>query len=340
MVCVPFAPPVAVSIRAPARGATTERQTIARNREFRSALPRGERRLAIASDLVGNQFRSALPRGERRRICPHDHVLVQVSIRAPARGATPRPVLRHLPTPSFDPRSRAGSDRRHIRRLVMRTFRSALPRGERQGFTKSAKAAGVFRSALPRGERRHILSRPVALGVFRSALPRGERRKSLPGFCNQARFDPRSRAGSDSMPSRVARSGEKFRSALPRGERRLVAATVVVRLLFRSALPRGERPVNRGTRTGSRLFRSALPRGERPTRSSSPCGNASFDPRSRAGSDGQRSEARERVAVSIRAPARGATTRTIGLNSYQDVSIRAPARGATEAYCANEVSEP
>ena len=80
---------------------------------------------------------------------------------------------------SFDPRSRAGSDRfgRYCGSLSTR-FRSALPRGERRSASCVLwRRALKFRSALPRGER---LAGDAELcgasALFRSALPRGERR--------------------------------------------------------------------------------------------------------------------------------------------------------------------
>ena len=59
---------VQISIRAPARGATNEKNDAKQDTEFQSALPRGERR------------------GDKSlRLCSCD-----ISIRAPARGATRR----------------------------------------------------------------------------------------------------------------------------------------------------------------------------------------------------------------------------------------------------------
>ncbi len=166
---------------------------------------------------------------------------------------------------------------------------------------------------------------------FRSALPRGERPKSLRSVM------------------RIC----AFRSALPRGERLTQCANRGTPSLFRSALPRGERPVNRQRDETRLLFRSALPRGERREAGASGCScPASFDPRSREGSDPVRSDRRKNGAVSIRAPARGATSclsggpqsgagfdprsregsdtgEVAGRRIGQQVSIRAPARGAT-----------
>ena len=59
----------AVSIRAPARGATTLPGCSRAACEFRSALPRGERHAMRDVGVDYDRFRSALPRGER----PHSH---------------------------------------------------------------------------------------------------------------------------------------------------------------------------------------------------------------------------------------------------------------------------
>ena len=167
---------------------------------FRSALPRGERRDDAGGGVLCDGFRSALPRGERPAPGALDGAEIVVSIRAPARGATPA---------HRDPIARA-------------RFRSALPRGERHGRRRRLQATGRFRSALPRGERPLLPDRPVSaverfdprsragsdlastapgfmFAKFRSALPRGERHQRVA-------------AGEGALA---------FRSALPRGERRV-----------------------------------------------------------------------------------------------------------------------
>ncbi len=121
-----------VSIRAPAWGATRHHCAHARELVFQSALPRGERPTFSALMPAWLLFQSALPRGERRfgfgfglregdvsirapawgatrETHPGDRG-GDVSIRAPAWGATSRP--RHLVRVPhrFNPRSRVGSD--------------------------------------------------------------------------------------------------------------------------------------------------------------------------------------------------------------------------------------
>ena len=137
---------------------------------------------------------------------------------------------------------------RHLITLALKAagvFRSALPRGERrfrmypvnasQGVSIRAPARGATRRTAARqgiddvsirapargATRQSRWNRPMA--VFRSALPRGERRLRHARMRISPCFDPRSRAGSDS----------------------LFAASTVVNASFRSALPRGERPACR-----------------------------------------------------------------------------------------------
>ena len=100
-----------ISIRAPARGATQPVTGIPGSSRFQSALPRGERHFQVCKircEVV--RFQSALPRGERLSGVAPMIIWVDISIRAPARGAT------------F---STCGS-------LDFSRFQSALPRGERR----------------------------------------------------------------------------------------------------------------------------------------------------------------------------------------------------------------
>ncbi len=120
-----------VSIRAPARGATCRSGADHRSGLFRSAPPHGGRRCLASRSRISGMFRSAPPHGGRRtsgtvniyvngfdprprtggdvdRLCRGDGA--GVSIRAPARGATPYfPYFPYSPW-CFDPRPRTGGD--------------------------------------------------------------------------------------------------------------------------------------------------------------------------------------------------------------------------------------
>src|SRR5690606_12861898 len=80
----------AVSIRAPARGATpVPRPDLERRAAFQSAPLREGRRSRRSSGTLTPQFQSAPLREGRHRTERAELVLLAVSIRAPARGATP-----------------------------------------------------------------------------------------------------------------------------------------------------------------------------------------------------------------------------------------------------------
>ena len=99
-----------VSIHVPALGATTEFLAMRLPTMFQSTLPRGERLTTTQTIYLRYLFQSTLPRGERPRICgvlcrPHD-----VSIHAPAWGATSTLSASSGASGGFNPRSRVGSD--------------------------------------------------------------------------------------------------------------------------------------------------------------------------------------------------------------------------------------
>ena len=112
-----------------------KKQIIPIVRAFQSALPRGERQRSDKVFVRIYQFQSALPRGERRvsdfSVCQHDRyfnprsregsdifpfsfpkILIIISIRAPARGATTFRSPFFSISWYFNPRSREGSDDR------------------------------------------------------------------------------------------------------------------------------------------------------------------------------------------------------------------------------------
>ena len=151
---------------------------------FRSTLPRGERRrrMSRAASCRKEVSIHAPARGATHRLWHQGCAGAFVSIHAPARGATCRPRPRPAFRRSFYPRSRAGSD---------------ASVGHRGG-----GGAGISSSHAPRrGERlnrRRVAASQASSQAFLSTLPRGERhadRSSV--ICLLACFYPRSRAGSD-----------------------------------------------------------------------------------------------------------------------------------------------
>ena len=73
--------------------------------------------MASFNPVIITAFQFALPRGERRAYTTRAFPTDEVSIRAPARGATLAALGSILPSPSFNSRSREGSD--HLRVYVL-----------------------------------------------------------------------------------------------------------------------------------------------------------------------------------------------------------------------------
>ena len=123
----------------------------------------------------------------------------EISIHAPAWGATSAATSVYTDISDFNPRSRVGSDLQEIGELLERKkFQSTLPRGERQPQASTPHRQAKFQSTLPRGER-HVVQVGTSNALeFQSTLPRGER--------------PIKAAYEDGV--------SKFQSTLPRGERR------------------------------------------------------------------------------------------------------------------------
>ena len=284
----------AVSIRAPARGATIAESDALDARRGFNPRPRAggdPLRMPAAKSRV-RLFQSAPPRGGRRPRRRLDALLRVVSIRAPARGATPSPCT-------------AGARYQ---------FQSAPPRGGRLGSRVRVRAAHVvFQSAPPRGGRRH------------------QRRKLADGRVSIRA--PARGATWTTKPARLQRI-RGFQSAPPRGGRldhpEIAAACgdVSIRAPARGATRAGatRRPrpgFNPRPRAGGDSASESITQ----LRGFNPRPRAGGDRR-------VTSPPAHSPHVSIRAPARGATRRRRGgPRPAAAVSIRAPARGATRCPC-------
>ena len=190
----------AVSIHAPAWGATYQHPGIPANAGFQFTLPHGERLKAGDINALTNLFQFTLPHGERR-LGPDDGLDVArfnsrsrmgsdpttrdsafrrpVSIHAPAWGATkecfmvinPFNVSIHAPawgaTPRYDYPDKNGE------------FQFTLPHGERPGSARTTRAPWGFQFTLPHGERLRTIQRKVSIVVFQFTLPRGERPSTM-----------------------------------------------------------------------------------------------------------------------------------------------------------------
>ena len=169
---------IIVSIHAPVRGATSGR----RSRWIRIWM-----------------FRSTLPCGERLVECPAGRSIQAVSIHAPVRGATVAGADAAGRRGSFDPRSRAGSDRAAYGAMErQRRFRSTLPCGERRAPDFSTMLAFTVSIHAPvRGATLDGGAIGVYLGRFDPRSRAGSDTRLRLYSYKETRFDPRSRAGSD-----------------------------------------------------------------------------------------------------------------------------------------------
>ena len=289
-----------VSIRAPARGATfAEGGKIALGDDN----PRAARGATGPEDQLEALFDSFNPRAREGRdlSTARQYPARQVSIRAPARGATdladrrannfwfqsarPRrdqPVVCDGDREHVSIRAPArGATRQNSSTTASSAFQSARPRGDGRGwprrnsrecFNPRARGAtsrlwrildmSTFQSARPRGA---TPGAPVANRrvMFQSARPRA-RDCATASYCTGRRgFNPRAREGRDLIRPFFKRPRQQFQSARPRGARPPIVFSV--RRMCR--------------------FQSARPRGARRRRWISTCRRGSFNPRAREGRD-------------------------------------------------------
>ena len=228
------------------------------------------------------------PRGERRSgqlaVEP-----IKVFRSAPPRGERRRPARQaQRRSGRFDPRPRAGSDiPAMVAHGITNQFRSAPPRGERHpGDGRARHHQPVSIRAPARGATRWRVTFKAFDAVSIRAPARGATMAKRAWPTVPSSFDPRPRAGSDfHRLSRNQRCNVSIRAPARGATRCAFTATMCSRCF-------DPRP-----RAGSDSKASA-----KPTRLSS------FDPRPRAGSDAGRVLPRRPGRVSIRAPARGATS--------------------------------
>ena len=99
-----------ISIHAPAKGATSRGNREKGICKFQSTLPRRERLRKIQMMGIIIVFQSTLPRRERLDTRTVVLVFLDISIHAPAKGATTCIKMFHSAVINFNPRSREGSD--------------------------------------------------------------------------------------------------------------------------------------------------------------------------------------------------------------------------------------
>ena len=143
-----------------------------------------------------------------------------ISIRAPARGATNSVGKFQFDILDFNPRSREGSDQKP--QYGLRYFLISI-RAPARGATKQTVDSNffwAFQSALPRGERPAPGDGFNQKFEFQSALPRGERHclQFIVGIFKIISIRAPAR-GATLCPEPHIAMGRGFQSALPRGER-------------------------------------------------------------------------------------------------------------------------
>ena len=211
----------------------------------------------------------------------------QISIHAPAKGATDGDTIERVP----------------------RLFQSTLPRRERQfaaviadwlrKISIHAPAKGATMREFADYQAQLISIHAPAKGAtlpatlvrasFRISIHAPAKGATLTGcLCRscQRNFNPRSREGSDSSFTGFCVGCSLFQSTLPRRERLDRQIRCCVEYEFQSTLPRRERPRTSGRCWTIEPFQSTLPRRERPP------GLCAWSRRS---------------VISIHAPAKGAT---------------------------------
>ena len=236
----------AVSIHAPARGATMARaEVVVGDDAFQSTRPHGARLLLDAVILWSTRFQSTRPHGARpcvlRLLFSPDAVsihapargattpmipgpgragvsihapargatepvsaaqdLAEVSIHAPARGATICRAASWSGSPSFNPRARTGRDRRaHAAVHHCSSFNPRARTGRDSTDRRGASRGNLFQSTRPHGARRlAALGACANAGVSIHAPARGATRPPAGGLPPRAGFNPRARTGRDAI---------------------------------------------------------------------------------------------------------------------------------------------
>ena len=146
--------------------------------------------------------------------------------------------------------------------------------------------------------------------LFQSALPRGERRRSLQESMDCAYFNPRSREGSDISGNQHHARTYNFNPRSREGSDGMPPGSEYIILNFN---PRSREGSDTGYARGA-------------------AATVDFNPRSREGSD-YKSIIRRRFRMDFNPRSReGSDTTITAASVYWTISIRAPARGATSIF--------
>ena len=166
----------AVSIHAPARGATRVEHFTLFVYWFQSTPPHGGRLFHCVVWFYVGPFQSTPPHGGRREIICSSVQFGGVSIHAPARGATGYVQEQSTRAGSFNPRPRTGGDTRCVH-----------PWGDIAGFQSTPPQRGATL----------CITRQNELALFQSTPPHGGRLRSDAASGRWSCFNPRPRTGGD-----------------------------------------------------------------------------------------------------------------------------------------------
>ena len=279
-------------------------------------------------------FQSTHPRGVRRFHGPRRAGGNDVSIHAPAWGAT-LSCLIALPSPGrFNPRTRVGCDNyEHQKEFAQNGFNPRTRVGCDTSSGGSWAALSWFQSTHPRGVRRpRALAASAGSWWFQSTHPRGVRRMSNHACPVHFVFQSTHPRGVRLQRGFQAALAAWFQSTHPRGVRHLggyMAATLDKVSIHAPAWGATGRSLDSGhdghivsihaPAWGATLLQAVLGQP-----------SPGFNPRTRVGcDDNSRRPPDLRDYVSIHAPAWGATSPSDAKASTRCVSIHAPAWGAT-----------
>ena len=187
-----------VSIHAPARGATGKNPTRFRTFRFNPRPRAGGDALVVVNKETTHKFQSTPPRGGRRR-SEQRRSPIQVSIHAPARGATPQTATNPLCRKKFQSTPPRGGRRKEnsFRKRCPACFNPRPRAGGDMAEAIALAKANVSIHAPARGATICIFVR-AKQNEFQSTPPRGGRHgDTLKPHVRIYGFNPRPRAGGD-----------------------------------------------------------------------------------------------------------------------------------------------
>ena len=131
--------------------------------------------------LVSFSFQSTRPHGARQNHIWPGHLIITVSIHAPAWGATCQIGFNNCSRRRFNPRARMGRDNLIMLAITAPTgFNPRARMGRDWGIQNITTISAMFQSTRPHGARRFALSNWNVYKMFQSTRPHGARRCIIP----------------------------------------------------------------------------------------------------------------------------------------------------------------